>query len=288
MKQIIIFIIISIISFTIQGQDKIILKSGKTISNARLYEIKKYNIVYEKAGNLHDLYIHLIERIETDTCWIKFKGNQPIYYDYAIKENTKQEHVVPVKEIKKVANTIQKKDIGGSTYFKFAPLALLEFEPSLQMAVEHAISSKVALQGEVGLLFINHYNTLFDKKVDWGYKLRPEIRFYYKHNTYEHKPRLKRATEYFACQLFYKYIKYDDMYVQYKQSYGMHFKAGCLFVKKSDLVWDVYVGLGFRQVTKKSVSSGYDYNTNRLIDIYSIYKFGEPSVSLGVNIGFAL
>ena len=74
----------------------IVLKSDKTIKDARLWEIYPDRIEYEKGGSLHDLLIDEIKRIETSKELIAFdKGHKLLYMKKdlmeAIPENSKQE-----------------------------------------------------------------------------------------------------------------------------------------------------------------------------------------------------
>src|SRR3989304_733589 len=66
---------------------KIVLKNKGFIKDARLWEIYPNRVEYEKEGNLHDLLIEEIERIETDKEIITFEQDGKLFkqpYDLII------------------------------------------------------------------------------------------------------------------------------------------------------------------------------------------------------------
>lgn len=67
------FLVCSSIFQTVTAQHEIRLKNGKTLKDVRLHEIRDQHIIYEKRKSLHDLEKHLIDVIETDTAFFRFK-----------------------------------------------------------------------------------------------------------------------------------------------------------------------------------------------------------------------
>jgi len=92
----------------------IVLKNGKIIKDAKLLEIHPHWIIYEKEGNLHDLFIEEIAKIVTaDESIIFDKNNKPVTINLRVVASQK-------KELSKQEVSVQQKSLSaGEGLLKF-------------------------------------------------------------------------------------------------------------------------------------------------------------------------
>lgn len=85
MKRLIVFILLFAPALIVLSQNRIVLKTGKTIKEARLFKEHALYITYERRYSLHDLDKKKIEYIESDSAIIKYleDGTAYVRYKYA-------------------------------------------------------------------------------------------------------------------------------------------------------------------------------------------------------------
>ncbi|MDQ3535737.1 MAG: DUF3575 domain-containing protein [Bacteroidota bacterium] len=191
---------------------------------------------------------------------------------------------------------------------KLAPLSLIDFKQSLQVAVEYKIKPRTTFQNEIG--YINNLLNLYtydDYRNMKGLRTRFEIRFYQK-NFFDYV-----SGFYIAPEIFYVYTNYQRIgelgrgclagrcdyferkkFTVHKDVFGYHFKVGYQRIANDRILFDFYGGAGLRHVFIHSPDTETEqdfFNEQSDLDPLRPYNNGtflRPSFSLGMKIGYLL
>ncbi len=186
---------------------------------------------------------------------------------------------------------------------KFAPLSLIDINPTYQGAVEYFFSDKYSLQQEVGYGHERWMPFSWEKKNDeQTWRFRTEFRKYLspKHgiNKYRNYVAYEAMYKHFTYPIsetvttaqvgYYQNVHYNYQFV--RDTYAVHIKFGQEEIRASNFVVDAYAGAGFRWYNVSKVGS--HPSSNGTIDRFeTISPIQEGlvkaiSFSLGFKIGF--
>jgi hypothetical protein len=146
---------------------------------------------------------------------------------------------------------------------KFAPLFLLDPEPTVQFGVERVLNARTSVQVEAGygaFVFNQMYQTSRVRGPFATWRARAEVRHFFERAT-SRNYRPAPYGSYFAGEIFYKqvvmplqvdverlaYIE-TEAYDAHRQVMGFHFKVGAQERLGNRWVIDGYSGPGFRYV----------------------------------------
>jgi hypothetical protein len=186
---------------------------------------------------------------------------------------------------------------------KFCPLTILDLnEPTIQGGIELKVSNKITWYNEFGIkighsLSDSYTDTAFVKSN--GFKVKSEIRYYYKN-----KDKFTFDGNYFAANIFFihdlhnRAITYsqsqstdtstrtDDFGVK-KNVYGINFVYGQQTAISKRFYIDVYGGLGLRLRNISTINEEYNKNTDIIQDPIDpkIWEIGETA---DANAGFSI
>jgi hypothetical protein len=193
---------------------------------------------------------------------------------------------------------------------KFAPLALFDFDNTVQFGVEVPLGkSGMSLQQDLGYghsSFNIMYGTELDRPQKEIYKSRTQLRYYYMER--------RRVKAYVAGEVLLKKVIYaenkwvgmecdqpwgncaffENKYVKTGRTVGAaHAKLGWQFYFSNRMALDLFTGIGFRHISVKSITPGLDNaqvpRTNRWFesDIPGTSEF-IPSLAMGFHFGIVL
>ena len=139
---------------------------------------------------------------------------------------------------------------------KFSPLHLIGKFPTLQIAYERNIRGKLSVQLDAG--YVLNYTADDEKKDFRGFKLREELRYYYKLKNYNRKNLKYSKSSYLSVETLQNIINYEGRYMDYDcnctvsqyvklRETGINFKIGYTEYL-SRFILDFSAGLSFRHI----------------------------------------
>lgn len=186
---------------------------------------------------------------------------------------------------------------------KFAPLSLIDLDPTVQVAAEYFFRPRLSVQQETGFLRISNWINIDEKYPRNVFRSRTELRLYIS------RRKAKPWGTYLALEGFYKHVSqpregeidrgsyFETANYRYvKNVTGGHLKIGVQTSLDDADRWlfDAYMGLGLRSIRLKAV--GEDFLIQNLpdspLDIISIEdgrsRYTMPSAAFGFKLGYVL
>ena len=186
---------------------------------------------------------------------------------------------------------------------KFAPLAMIDIDPTVQGAAEYFFRPRVSVQQEIGFMRIANWINIDEKYPRNIFRSRTEIRLYLSNR------KVAPWGAYLALEGFYKHLSqpregeinrgsYRQIanYRYIKNVAGGHLKLGAQTnIGDSDRwLFDAYMGLGLRSIKLKAV--GEDFLIENLpdspLDLLNIEDgrshYTMPSVAFGFRLGYVI
>ncbi len=186
---------------------------------------------------------------------------------------------------------------------KFAPLSLIDINPTYQGAAEYFFSDKYSLQQEVGYGYEKLMPFSWEKKTDEEtWRFRTEFRKYLP----QRRTGFNRQRNYVAYEGMYKHFNYpvndivtiakvgyyQNIHYRYqfvRDTYAVHIKFGQEEIQTSNFVVDAYLGAGFRWYNVSRIGDHPTTNDRDVFQAISPMTEGLTkaiSFSLGFKIGF--
>ncbi|MBC8110442.1 MAG: DUF3575 domain-containing protein [Verrucomicrobia bacterium] len=185
-------------------------------------------------------------------------------------------------------------------FVKFAPLSIIDIDPTIQFAAEYFFNRRFSLQQEVGygkfgnMWWIQSFENQFLVET---WRFRTEGRYYFVDDEYSD------FSPYVALEILFKnadrlqraevdrggYREIIDFRFR-KRVWGSHIKIGTQFLLGSRFIIDAYLGLGYRHIKVRTVGiSAEEYSQSVDVDFFqrSVGNYPAPSVSLGFKVGYA-
>lgn len=187
---------------------------------------------------------------------------------------------------------------------KFAPLSLIDINPTYQIGAEYFFTENYSLQQEVGYGHEKSIMVNWNKQTDERtWRFRTEFRKYLP----QKQANFRGQRNYIAYEIMFKRFDYPADYTvtinkgnyfenthytyQFvRDTYAFHVKLGQQEIRTSNFVVDGYLGLGIRwnKVYSDNANPNYTDTVLRIDDLAPIKAgFNQTfSVSLGFKIGF--
>jgi hypothetical protein len=193
---------------------------------------------------------------------------------------------------------------------KWAPLSIIDIDPTMQLGLEYLPGGKWSIQQELGYgrfgysgIFSPNGRDMLDKEV---WRSRTEARLYLSN----YRPRAARA--YLAFEMLYKKVNYNgdervgrncenrnceyEERVEYKllkDVVGFHFKFGVQVPVSNRVALDLYLGIGGRnatvRTTNKELEAIWKEEHQSFIANPSLPgSYGLISGNLGFKVGYML
>ncbi|MDT8309061.1 MAG: hypothetical protein RQ866_05985 [Bacteroidales bacterium] len=186
------------------------------------------------------------------------------------------------------------------TIIKFSPTGLLELPTTaIQFGIEYPLKRYTPWTMQHDIAFIPGYEGPFfwdDIYHKYGWRVRTEVKYYIP----EAYNKISREEPYMSLEAFYrsrtflekrwrsvangafwKYMEYDLL----KNTGGIHFKYGRLKQINNNIIFDYFIGFGFRFLQKKA-----DFGDNVDVDTEGSsndgYFYFIPSATIGFKIGY--
>jgi len=157
-------------------------------------------------------------------------------------------------------------DYAGSIILNWAPLSSFDTYPRIRLGAEIGVSQRISIGTDIGFNLSNYqrgsYNNSWNDRSYRIFEVRPEVKFFF-NDKY-------RARWYSAVEFYYNYLEEDleedhfyrdkgeiridyDKATYQRSKFGAHYKFGVSLRMGSRMVFDPYVGIGFRFLEREYI-----------------------------------